>query len=124
MSICSPCTRVKNLPSCVTDIVIGTVAQTSTAHYVYFKNLATGRINRYAATSDGSGLLTVTVDEEIFPQHTYKVWVNQQSATNATDEETITIGAATPTCLEIHFYRVTDDSGQVNYTSQTLKIQS
>jgi hypothetical protein len=51
MSLCSPCTRLKNVALCTDTLVIGTVAAVNTLHNIYFRSLGNDMIVKYTATS-------------------------------------------------------------------------
>lgn len=127
MSICNPCTRLKQISLCTDSIIIGTVDvyHFNTAHVVYFKSLANGGIYSYNVTSDGAGSLTLTLPEG-FPLasgHAYEMWVNV-SGDSIDTQSNLTIGSTTATCFTISATQVFDMYyGEfTNYSSQTLEV--
>lgn len=115
MSLCEPCTRLKNIAICTDTIVIGTVATISTSYNIYFRSLANGMIVRYTATSDVNGLLTLTPTDGfvLSPNIIYEIWVNK---TNSNLEgENLTISGTAATCYTLMF-----ESCFYNFSSQTL----
>jgi hypothetical protein len=117
MSLCSPCTRLKNVALCTDTIVIGTVAAVSTLHNIYFRSLSNDMIVKYTATSSGAGLLTLTpTDGFILAGNTlYELWVNTSNSSQT--GLSLTIGGTAATCYTVAFDRVNDTT----YTTQTLE---
>lgn len=122
MSVCSPCTQLKQISKCADSIIIGTVGSNNTEYHVYFKNLATGKIHRYDAISSVAGLLTITGTFDFSNNQSYELWVNKV-VTSVMNEQNLTIGATTATCYTISFIKVYNTLyGYQNYVSQTLEI--
>lgn len=119
MSICAPCTRLKEAPICTTSLVIGTVATASTLYNVYFKSLANGMIVKYTTTSSLAGLLTLTPTNGFFLacNHGYEMWVNKTNS--SLTGENLTIGTTTATCYNAVFVKV----DETTYTSITLEVE-
>lgn len=113
---------MKDVLMCGTTLNIGTISSLSTAVWVYLKNHATGRIDRYSVTTTGAGLVALTISSvKVIPDHPYEVWVTLQTATNVEANETITISAVDYTCLAVRFKRVMDSADTVEAeTTQTL----
>ena len=119
---CINCTRTKPVLSCVTNLRIGTLAN-STAYYVYFRNSSSGKFNRLSATSNGSGLLTAVLDFDPLTKSQYEVWVTLQTAENIDAKEPINIDTIEADCLYIQFQRVYNSSNvSVTATNQTLAL--
>ena len=108
---CINCTRTKPVLSCVTNLRIGTLAN-STAYYVYFRNSSSGKFNRLSSTTNGSGLLTAVLDFDPLANSQYEVWVTLQTAEDIE-----------ATCLFIQFQRVYNSSNtSITATNQTLAL--
>ena len=92
------CYKAKQLPACVTNLTIGT-AEPSTAYVVVFKT-PTGRIDKYAATSDADGIVKVTGGKYRMGDM-YEVWLAK-----ADDIETqipFAIGEVEVSCVNVQF---------------------
>lgn len=118
---CIDCTKTKPVLVCVTNLIIGTLAN-STAYYIYFKNSSNGKITRVSATSSVAGLLTAVIDFDPLAT-TYEVWVTLASAVDIEEKETITIEDTEHTCLYIQFQRVYGNTNlSISATNQTLQL--
>lgn len=123
MSICNPCSKTKAVLACATDLTIGTIANLSTAVYVYIKNHTTGFTKRYDVTSSGAGVVVITlVTNDIMPDHDYEVWITLASATNIDERITIVVSGGNYTCLKPVFRRVYGTDDVLEYGAQTLAI--
>jgi hypothetical protein len=119
---CINCTRTKPVLSCVTNLRIGTLAN-STAYYIYFRNSSSGKFNRLSATSNGSGLLTAVIDFDPLANSQYEIWVTLQTAEDIDAKETINIDGIEATCLYIQFQRVYNSSNvSISASNQTLAL--
>lgn len=121
MSICSQCTRLKPVSICTNNLIIGTVTA-STIYNIYFRSLSNGFVVKYTATSDGSGLLTLSpVDGFVLAcNHLYELYVN--TSTSSTTGTNLTIGTATSTCYNVLFEQIYDQSDVYTYVNQTLEL--
>lgn len=122
------CTEVKCLSApgeaaTTADLIIGTVALT-TDYTVYVYEEHTNKTYAENYTSDGAGLLTLSLlDYGLIwnPHGIYYIWATLESA-NMVDKEDITIDAVEYTCFIATFER-TFVNGLVSCpTSQTLEI--
>lgn len=127
MSICSPCTRLKQISLCTDSLIIGTVGiyLFSLPHVVYFKSLATGATYAYHVNSDANGLLTLQFTDG-FPLAdgtAYEMWVNQ-AGDSIEKQDDLTIGDTTATCFTLSAEIVYDMyyDLNVNFDSQTLSV--
>jgi hypothetical protein len=124
MSVCAPCLVAKNIPRCLTNLIVGTVAN-STAYKVYIRNIATGDITQFSATSSLAGLLTVVLGDLLLMDGIeYELWVVLASATSVEAREQITVsGDVTPTtCVSFTAIPVTEADGDpVLFTNVTLQ---
>lgn len=121
MSLCNNCTELKTVSICVNDLIIGTVASNNTLYNIYFRSVATGLLIKYTATSNGSGLLTLTPTSGfIFSVNTfYELFVNK--TTSLSTGESLTIGGVAATCYKVMFEQVYDPSDVYSFVSQTLE---
>ncbi len=119
MSICLPCTKLKEVALCTDTIVIGTVATINTLYNIYFQSLANGMIVKYTATSSAVGLLTLTPTDGfvLAANHGYEMWVNKTNSSLA--GENLTIGSTTALCFNVSFVRIEDTT----FTTQTLELE-
>lgn len=125
VSFCNSCTPTADVAQCMTSFVIGTIANISTAVYVYVENKSSGKIDRFSVTSSGAGLVTLTRGSYVFMDDTpYEIWITLATADNVGQRLAFTIsGASSSTfCADVRFRYVTDTAGAaVTYTTQTLK---
>ncbi|MDX1373376.1 MAG: hypothetical protein R3321_12955 [Nitrososphaeraceae archaeon] len=130
--ICNNCSRVKDIPSCVDAIVIGTISSLTTAVYIYFQDQR-GVVNRLTSTTSGAGLITLDLtdtgndDFRIVPNMLYDVWVTLQSATSITDKEDITVSGDnvnTYDCVSLKAEKIRDEADVITITSETLVLVS
>ena len=114
---CTLCKFTKTYPLCITNLTLGTVTNLNTDHFIYIKNLATGRIVRLAATSDGAGLLTVDVsNEELMHNEGYEIWATLQTVDKNQMEE-LTLSDSTADCLYIRGEDLHDTNGVLIVTA-------
>ena len=125
MSLCTPCTKLKQISLCTDIIIIGTVTGNNIPYRVVFKSLATDRIAMYAVTSSGAGLLTLILPAG-FPLAegtSYEMWVNKVSD-SISDQEDLTIGTTTASCFTLSAATIYDlyYDENVLFESQTLEV--
>lgn len=119
---CITCTKTKPVLNCVTNLIVGTLAN-STAYLVYFKNSSNGKLNRVAATSSVAGLLTIALDFEPNAEATYEVWVTLAASADIDEREAINIEDTEHTCLYVQFKRVYGaNNATITATNQTLSL--
>lgn len=120
MSLCAPCTRLKNVALCTESLVIGTVAAANTLHNIYFRSLASGFFVKYRAVSDANGLLTLTpADGFVLSSNTlYELWVNTSNSTETGLD--LTIDGSAAKCYTVMFDKIYYSAGN-DYTTQTLE---
>lgn len=117
MSLCTPCTKTKDINICTDELIIGTVTP-STDYNVYFRSLANGFIVKYELTSDSYGTLSIdtSTDELLVACNIgYELFINQTTSYN-TGEDFI-IGTTTVNCLNVQFIRAGS-----TVTSQTIEL--
>lgn len=102
---CVNLVATKPILSCVTDIRVGTLAN-STAYYVYFKNSANGKLNRVLSTTSNVGLLTCSLNFTPLANATYELWVTLASSLNLEEKLNILIDGIEADTLLVNFKRV------------------
>lgn len=127
---CSTCQKTKDIASCGENLTIGKISENDTDVYVFFKNLATGRITQIEATSDADGVVVADVSRANFMwKQSYEIWVTP------VDEDikcrldvyphdcSGSVGETAYTCFNTTFYRVHDtDAMIVYYVNQSLIV--
>lgn len=118
------------MAACAETIVIGTIAESDAGLFVFFKNLATGRITRISTTSNGDGLVSVDVsDMVLIPNQSYEIWVTLNSdGMDCRQAITPVDCTGTPTdetytCFNVTFYNVHDkDLMMIYYSTQIITV--
>lgn len=127
---CSNCQEIKSIATCVNQIIIGTISSKSVDVYVYYKNIATGRITRMAGQSDSNGLVTVDVSAESFVSNqTYEFWITLTDSGIECKEDVSIVDCAgttsdtTYTCFSVKFYMISqNDIAYYYYETQTFTL--
>lgn len=124
MSVCAPCTKVRKIPRCLTNLIVG-MGSVSTSYFVFIRNIATGHITRYSVVSSVTGLITVVLgDLQLTDELEYELWVTLQSSTNVDARETILINLEPVTCVVFTTLSVADDdNNQVTYTNVQFQLE-
>lgn len=121
---CSTCTKTKKLTQCVNEISIGTIAEVDTEVYIYLKLVATGRVERHEATSDGAGLVVLnSTDITFMSGMLYEVWVGLRT-TSVEDKLPVTIDSVEYDCFQVEFERVWTGAEMEAATSETIEIEA
>lgn len=97
------CLQSNDVVNCTTTINVGYVADANTDLYVYLKNVTTGRVERYTATSDADGYFSFD-PSGLNDKHLYEVTVTFANATNPQDTELITIDGNETCCVQFRAY--------------------
>lgn len=100
---------VRPVPATFETLEIGTVAGLTTDYNVYFKNIASDRELLYPLTSDGSGVLTISVADDglkIVPGQWYEVRAVLDSDQDQDNNVLITIGADATYLIKARFTEV------------------
>jgi hypothetical protein len=100
---------VRPVPATFETLEIGTVAGLTTDYNVYFKNIATDRELLYPLTSDGSGVLTISVATDglkVIPGEWYEVRAVLDSDKDQANDVLITIGADATYLIKARFTEV------------------
>lgn len=102
---CETCPKAKPAQKCATQLQIAETALLTTGVYVYFKSTATGRIDRYEATTDGLGIIVVNTPE-VSTTTSYTVYVTEQTDTDQNNRVTLTLDLdGTPTETDCYLLR-------------------
>lgn len=122
MSLCTQCVALKPVSICNSNLIIGTVGSNNTLYNIYFRSLANGFVVKYTATSNGSGLLTLSPEDGfvLATNHLYELYVN--TSTSSSTGANLTIGTSTATCYTVMFEQVYDLSDVYSYVNQTLEL--
>lgn len=82
----------KKIFKCTESLQIGTIEANKTVH-VYFQRINSNYIYKLEATSDGDGLLTVTIEDLNWfrPLFKYNVWVNDPASLSPEEPVIITL---------------------------------
>ena len=127
MSLCTPCIPTFDVPTCTTNLTIGTVTVNDTDVLVYIKDLTVdGHPQQFDITTGGSGEVVIDLSQapEFMPDHSYEVWVTLASATSIEDGLDITVQSETENCVQLRFVYVTDEAkNNIAFTDQTLKLK-
>jgi hypothetical protein len=118
--ICN-CTKTRPVPSCILQLVAGTVSETSTSLIATFTNIATGRINYISCSSDGAGLVTIDLSGMKFlAGHAYDFTLSNEIGSAPLE---ITIGSVEYVCLSVVFEKFRNEDGTpVTVSSRTLEV--
>ena len=124
MSVCNPCLSTKPIARCVTNLIIGTIEQLSTAIKVYITNVTTGRIIEYAVTSGADGKVKLPITPQQFSEdHSYTIHITSADSIGINETQTITIGELAAECLALRFHTIwKNDNTIATYTNQTLSL--
>ena len=130
MSICGQCTSIKEVPTCTTNLEIGTIGSNNAAAFVFVHNLSTGLQYRQSVTSSGAGLITLLManprQDFYNPNSAYEVWVTLASGAPV-DREDLTIGGTLfeDACLNVPFTIYVDDNNDpVTYATIALEVDA
>ena len=123
MTICTPHTLTKPLPTCLATLIVGAITDLNATLKAYLFNMTTRRITSVSGTSDGAGLVTLDVSNlEWSPNHAYVL-----SLTLAGDDVnsllTVVIDTISTDQVALRFediYTATGDSEI--FTVQTLEV--
>lgn len=125
-----PCTNVKPIASCGTNLIIGTISSFNTAVYVFIKRLGgAARIERLDDTTNGAGQVAPAIsdlpDGFLSPNFDYEIYVTLATAT-PNDRETITLtdGVTIDTCFCLPVIEVNEDDAIQAYANQTLVVDA
>lgn len=121
MSACN-CSKAKPLPSCLTSLIVGEVADTA-ADYYFILETADGRRDKFEA-SNVYGTLKMSFEPEGLRTGTeYKLWLTAADANNIEEKTEMTIGDTDEiTCILIEFYPVFDGDDFESFEAQEITL--
>src|SRR5688572_22013602 len=105
MPVCNDCLKLKNLYTCANEITIGQVSPAIEV-YIYFENVATGKITQVSAESDINGIVVYTLDFEPLASSDYKVWLAEQDPLTADSPLPVIIDDVEAECFILRFERI------------------
>jgi len=120
------CQETKLIPSCTDNLQIGFIDDLSTLVFIFVKNLTTGYIQQFSATSSAQGLVTLdmTTEPNYFqPKQQFELWVTLQSTTQKERLDVKIVDFEFP-CFLVEFEKINDSSGLVDYTNHELQLNS
>jgi hypothetical protein len=117
------CNDIKDLPTCLNELVLGTIELLNQDVYVFIKNNSNGQFTRLTAQSDIDGLVTLDLtqlpDNYFSDNYNYDFWVTLTSGTPS-GMQTIVIEGADYDCLNANFFRVVNESIESVYYSSII----
>ena len=121
------CTKIKDLPTCINELIIGEITPISQDVYVFIKNTTLNQTTRLTGDSDADGLVTVDLADlpvNFFSEnYTYEIYITVLSA-GPSDKETLTIDTTSDTCVMVRFYRIENESIEsVYYSTIVAQLQ-
>lgn len=124
MTICAPATQTRCIPSCTSNLNIGTLEGLDTAPVnVYIKNLTTGRLTliNLEVSVDGEVIIEDLAEYGFSENHVHQLWITEQNE-NIDEKLTFTVsddgGSGTETQLaQLCFI---DSAPMID--TQTLKV--
>lgn len=121
------CEKLKSLPTCLNELIIGQIALVSQNVYVFFKNISNDHVVRLIGVSDLNGDVTIdltSLDNFFSPNYSYELWITELSAVPSARQD-ITFDTYTfYDCLSVEFFRIEDDSLEsVYYTTITAELE-
>lgn len=111
---CETCIQVKPIPVCISEIVIGTIADINTDVLIKLKNVSNGRIIFLSSSSDGAGLIALDVSEIKLTTSHYEISVHDTDDVSILHD--ITIGGESSDCIDIPFEFCNDIFDSVTLT--------
>lgn len=112
---CTNCDQIKPIPTCVLELVIGTIAGANKNIVVMVEDITQNRLSAIKMMSDGSGSIKMDTSKMIFMEnHSYKFEVVEPA-----DGSTIpvTIDGTAHDCLSARFVRLLDGDGDLETTT-------
>lgn len=122
MPSCTECIKPKPIARCLTNLIIGTIADLNTDIDVFITNLTTERKTVFEVTSDGAGLVTVPIEGFKFSEnHSYEITIVKDGSDNIGEHLDITIGSSVSKCIQLRFDNsINVDGDSELYTNQKL----
>lgn len=98
------CLQSNDVVNCTTTINVGYIDAANTDVYVYLKNIASGRVERYTSTSDADGYFSFDLSSTLNDKHLYEVTVTLATSTNPQDTLLLTIDGNETCCVQFRAY--------------------
>lgn len=119
------CEKIKSLPTCLNELIIGTISLVSQDVYVFFKTINNGYVHRVTGHADSDGLVTVDPSSVYFTtNYSYELWITA-IGDGPNDKQNITYDTYTfYDCLSFDCFRIENDSLEsVYYASLTAELE-
>lgn len=116
------CIQTNSIPSCLTNLTVGTISYNNESVNVFVRSDATGRVNIFQTTSSNTGEVSfdLTVDDLFLVGHSYTAEVKLGFDTVLP----VTVGSETEMCISITFETMLDENGNsLPVTSHTLTVK-
>jgi len=110
------CNKAQPLPSCITTLIIGGVADTSEDYYVVVKT-ASGTWLYDAFVVYATSLLAIE-DFNFRIGHIYDIYISNKADSNIEIKTDFTVDGQTVQCVSVEFYQ-----SDASLNSQTLTLQ-
>jgi len=121
------CAKIKDLPTCIDELIIGTISLLSQDVFVFFKNTSIDYTVRLTGVSDGDGLVTIdlsALNNFFSPNYSYDIWITAEDE-SPTSKQDITYDTYTfYDCLSAKFFRIEDSSMEaIYYSTVTAELE-
>lgn len=121
------CTKIKDLPTCIDELVIGTISLESQDVYVFFKNTSIEYTVRLTGVSDAQGLVTVDLSSLVnffSPNYSYDIWITALSGAPSNKLNIVMNDDSNVSCLSVDFFRIENNSMEsIYYSTVTAEIE-
>jgi hypothetical protein len=119
------CLKSNNITNCPETLYVGTITDINTDVYAYIKNITTGRLLQFGATSDGYGKVVINTGSVIFNQrHLYEVSVTLQDVNNAENNLLITLDGFETCCIYFKVNNIWSGSTRIAGSAQSLSAEN
>jgi hypothetical protein len=120
------CNDIKDLPTCLNELVLGTIELLNQDVYVFIKNNSNGQFTRLTASSDIEGLVTIDLtqlpDNYFSENYSYDFWVTSANGSPSEMIDVFIDGADYP-CFAARFFKVSSEALEsVYYSTVTAEI--
>lgn len=127
---CKQCTSIKEIPTCTTNLELGTIGSNNTDVFIFVSNITTGLNYRQAVESSAGGVVTLIManprQDFYNPNSSYEVWITLATG-EPIDREDITIDGILfeDACLNIPFTIYADDNNNpVTYVTVAVEVDA
>lgn len=118
------CLQSNDIVNCTTTINVGYIEAANTDVYVYLKNIANGRVERFTATSDADGYFSIDLSTSLNDKQLYEVTVTLATATNPQDTLLLTIDGNETCCVQFRAYSQYYAGDVDSDLEQTLTVEN